>query len=196
VDDGANGYEQSAREYMRTRRPGIGPAVVQPWAARLPRGAAVLDLGCGHGVPIMQVLVDAGLDVHGVDASPTLLAACRARFPAVRLECGAVERSPLFDRSFAAVVAWGLLFLLPPQTQRVVLARIAEVLEPGGQLLFTAPAQACTWNDALTGRPSSSLGYDAYRDGLRRLGLVLVRSDEDDGGNFYYFAQREGGGAP
>jgi 2-polyprenyl-3-methyl-5-hydroxy-6-metoxy-1,4-benzoquinol methylase len=48
----------------------IGAATVRSWARSLPPGAAILDLGCGSGVPIAQALLADGFDVHGVDASP------------------------------------------------------------------------------------------------------------------------------
>jgi len=49
----------------------------------LPDGANVLDLGCGTGVPITKTLIERGLHVYGIDASPSMLAAFRARFPAI-----------------------------------------------------------------------------------------------------------------
>src|SRR5687768_2916479 len=82
--DASHGYEERAEEFRAGRSPVIGVATVRKWASSLPTGAAVLDLGCGDGVPIMQVLVDAGFEMYGVDASPRMIAALRARFPAVQ----------------------------------------------------------------------------------------------------------------
>jgi 2-polyprenyl-3-methyl-5-hydroxy-6-metoxy-1,4-benzoquinol methylase len=38
--------------------------------AIVPAGGAVLDLGCGNGVPVAQLLAEAGFAVTGVDISP------------------------------------------------------------------------------------------------------------------------------
>jgi SAM-dependent methyltransferase len=53
-------------------------------AKTLLRGSGVIDLGCGPGFPITAVLVEEGLQVFGVDAAPSLVAAFQ-RCPAHRL---------------------------------------------------------------------------------------------------------------
>lgn len=196
VDDTSNGFDAVAPGYIAGRGTGgtVGASVVRAWAAALPRGAAVLDLGCGPGVPITQVLVDAGLRVWAVDASPRMLAAFQARFPDLPTECASVEASRFFDPpfhgAFDAAVAWGLLFLLEDGVQAHVLAKVARALAPGGRFLFTAPAPACTWRDAQTGRPSRSLGAARYVSLLAADGLQLVGTATDEGENHYYFAHK------
>jgi SAM-dependent methyltransferase len=172
----------------RRERAGVGAAAVRRWARSLPRGAAVLDLGCGHGVPLAAALLEEGCAVHGVDASPTLVAAFRRRFPGVPVACEPVEDSAFFGRSFDAVLAWGLLFLLPDGAQRGLVRRVGAALAPGGRFLFTAPAAACTWTDVLTGRPSRSLGSEGYRAALADAGLVLSGQHVDEGDNDYHEA--------
>ena len=80
------------------------------WSQTLASGATVLDLACGTGVPISQALIERGFKVYGVDASPTIVAAFRARFPGVPVERAAVEDSNFFTRTFEGVVAWGSSF--------------------------------------------------------------------------------------
>ena len=111
------------------------------------------------------------------------------------IECAAVEHATLLDHTFDGVVAWGLLFLLAPDVQRRLIPRLAGALEPGGRLLFTAPAQACEWADVLTGRTSVSLGADAYRRLVEDAGLELTGEADDEGDNHYYFCRRPTGGA-
>ena len=189
TDDRSNGWEAVAKEFMETRaRASVGAATVQAWARSLPRGGSVLDLGCGSGVPISEVLIDQGLAVCGIDASPTLAEAFRRRFPNAPIACEAVEESAFFRRTFDGAVAWGLMFLLPPATQRDVIVRVARVLNSGGRFLFTAPAQACSWTDQSTGRTSISLGADAYTAALAEAGLSTCGEYVDEGENHYYDA--------
>ena len=188
--DRSNGYEEYAEDFLRARSSAIGPNAVLRWAARLQPRASILELGCGSGVPISRALMGAGFAVYGIDASPKLIAAFRRWCPGAVLECAAVEDSDFFQRRFDAVVAWGLMFLLPPETQRVVIGKAARALERGGQLLFTAPKQICEWNDAVTGLPSVSLGKDAYVREMAAHGLALVGHDEDEGQNYYYFGSK------
>jgi SAM-dependent methyltransferase len=189
----SNGYEEIASIFIPGRgsnQSGVGASVVADWSRTLPDGAAVLDLGCGTGVPISRALIERGFQVYGVDASPSMTAAFRSRFPAVPVECAAVEDSDFFGRTFDGVVAWGLFFLLDADVQRRLIAKVAAALSSGGRLLFTAPSQSCSWPDAMTGRTSISLGFEAYRSALEAEGMSLLGTDHDAGENHYYFAQK------
>ena len=86
------------------------------------------------------------------------------------------------------MVSWGLFFLLTPATQRHLIAKAAAFLRPGGRFLFTSPRGAVSWSDAMTGRPSISLGAEAYRVELEAAGMTLVGTRLDEGHNFYYDA--------
>jgi len=170
------------------RSTGIGVSEVQQWARTLPPGAAILDLGCGPGFPITEVLVEAGLHVFGVDAAPSFVEAFRRNLPHTPIACEPVQRSRFFDRAFDGVLAWGLLFLLSPDDQRQLLTKVATILVPGGRLLFTSPPEPIVWNDAMTGLESRSLGAAEYRRHLSAVGLSVVSEYEDEGQNHYFDA--------
>lgn len=169
-------------------RSDVGADAVRHWAGQLPPGGTALDIGCGFGEPVTRTLIEAGLEVWGVDASPTLVAEYRRRFPDCPVTCGAAEASDLFGRSFDGAVAVGLMFLLPEADQRRLIARVSGALAPGGRFLFSAPRQVCEWDDLLTGRPSRSLGEAAYRAALEAAGLSVVEQPTDAGGNHYFDA--------
>ena len=190
MPDKSNGYESIAQDFIAARtRSSIGTAILRDWSRRLPRGASILDIGCGSGVPVSQVLVDEGFEVSGIDASPTMIDAFRERFPNSLAKCEAVEHSDCFNRTFDGVVCVGLMFLLSAETQRILIAKVVHALKSGGQFLFTSPKQACTWSDVMTGRFSISLGSDEYRRILAGEQLELVGEGEDEGENHYYFAK-------
>lgn len=190
--DPSNGYEQVASEFVARREQlSIGVATVRTWARSLPRGASILDLGCGHGVPIAMALMNDGFEIYGVDASPSLIAVFRGRFPNANVACEAAEDSNFFDRTFDAVIAIGLMFLLSAAVQRDLIRRIAMAMNPGGHFLFTSPVQTCTWTDVLTGRQSSSLGGETYRAILSDAGLALVDEHLDEGDNYYFDASKQ-----
>jgi len=183
--DSSQGYDAVAEEFAVRRDSHIGVPQVTAWAEALPRGAAVLDLGCGTGVPISEALIRAGCSVHGVDASSQMVAAFRARFADVPVVCEPIEQSALFGREFDGVIAWGVMFLLAAEVQAEVIRRVSRALCTGGSFLFTSPFQACTWSDSLTARLSVSLGAEAYRHLLTAEGLTVVREFHDDGDNYY-----------
>ncbi len=163
-DDPSNGWEAVAARLMAEReQSSIGVAMVRAWGRSLAAGASILDLGCGSGVPVSQALMNDGFIVYGVDASPSLIAAFRRRFPHAHAACEAVENSRLFGRTFDGIVAVGLMFLLSADAQRDLIRRVGLALDQGGRFLFTSPAQSCMWADLTTGRQSLSLGADAYK---------------------------------
>ena len=196
TEDGSSGYEAVANIYIAGRgtrsRVGdsIGAAVVTAWADAFPPGATVLDLGSGPGEPSTRILQEAGLTTYAVDASPTMVAAFRERFPGVPIERNTVEASEFFNRTFSGVLAWGLLFLLDPAAQALVIEKVARALEPQGRFLFTAPRQPLEWLDAMTGRRSQSLGAHTYERLLRDAGLTWVADAQDEGENHYYFVEK------
>jgi 2-polyprenyl-3-methyl-5-hydroxy-6-metoxy-1,4-benzoquinol methylase len=187
VPDKSNGYEAVAEHFIRARTPTIGPPIVRQWAKGLQPRASILDIGCGHGVPISEALLAEGFTVYGVDASPTLVSRFRERFPNVAVEYNSIEDSLLFGRTFDAVVAWGVIFILPVESQRILIAKAAGRLRQEGRFLFTSPKHACTWTDILTGLTSISPGNEVYEQELVAHGLAVVGNDEDEGGNYYYF---------
>jgi SAM-dependent methyltransferase len=190
--DQSNGYEGIALEFLARRgsgrSTGIGVKEVRKWARALPHGGAVIDLGCGPGFPITEVLVVERLNVFAVDAAPTFVEAFRRNLPNTPVACEAVQDSTFFDRTFQGVLAWGLIFLLSPDDQRRLIQRIADILAPGGRLLFTSSAgtEPLVWRDAMTGLESRSLGVDEYRRQLSEVGLSLTGEYEDEGQNHYY----------
>ncbi|MEM7054248.1 MAG: class I SAM-dependent methyltransferase [Pseudomonadota bacterium] len=188
-EDRSNGYEAIAEEFIHFRlQSATGLETIRKWAASLPRGGAVLDVGAGCGEPLTAILIEAGFNVAAIDASPAMVAAFQQRFPGVAIACEPAEHSRFFNRTFDGVLAVGLVFLLPEDRQRELIRRIAGALKPGGRLLFSAPWQVGDWDDRLTGQPSRSLGVDEYRRIIADAGLNLVGEHVDEGNSHYYEA--------
>jgi SAM-dependent methyltransferase len=187
--DKSNGWEAFAPQLITGRQKNrVGAATISAWVQTLPPAAVVLDIGCGSGVPVTEQLLEAGCQVYGVDAAPTLVAEFMRLFPQAEVCCEAVEESAFFNRRFTAVVAVGLLFLLSPEIQYRLVHKVADVLDSGGQFLFTAPCELCRWEDAWTGRESVSLGAAAYTAILAQAGLSIHHHYVDEGGNYYFAA--------
>ena len=190
--DLSNGYEGISAEFLSRRgsgrSAGIGVLEVRRWARTIARGGAVIDVGCGPGFPLTEVLVKEGLNVFGVDASASFVEAFRRNFPNTPVACEAVADSSFFDRTFEGILAWGLMFLVSPEEQQYLLKKFADILKPQGRLLFTSPAEPLVWNDAMTGLESRSLGAQEYRRQLAAVGLSSSSEYEDPGQNHYYDA--------
>lgn len=189
-DDYSEGYDDIAEAFMAARS-NVGAELVRAWArGTLPEQATILDIGCGSGVPISEALIKEGFEVHGIDASPKLVAAFQQRFPKSPIACEAAQTSTFFAHTFEAAVAIGLIFLLSEEDQRAVIQRIADALNPGGHFLFSAPTESGEWEDVLTGRKSRSLGETRYISLLQHAGLRFNACLKDENGNNYYAAMK------
>jgi cyclopropane fatty-acyl-phospholipid synthase-like methyltransferase len=179
-----------------------GPAERGAWIAalvgRLDQGAAVLDLGCGCGVPMAKALVRAGFAVTGVDLSDVQVDRARRLVPeATFLRVDAADVS-FPARSFDAVVSLYMFIHLPMDEQAPLIRRIAEWLRPGGILLVT------TGHTAWTGTDPDWLGAGAamwwshpdaatYRDWFEAAGLVVTAQEfvpEGGGGHALFWCSR------
>lgn len=101
--------------------------------ALLPSDWVVADLGCGSGAVTVQ-LAGAVREVVGVDASPEMLRAARARTRAlgnVRLERGDLGDLPIDDARCDAALL--LLALTHVEAPARAAAEMARILRPGGR---------------------------------------------------------------
>ncbi|MEL6416527.1 MAG: class I SAM-dependent methyltransferase [Pseudomonadota bacterium] len=187
--DLSNGYNAIVDDYI-VARSSSGRDLVRDWAERLRAGSSVLDLGAGFGEPVTAALIKSGHQVSAIEASPAMVLEFQQRFPDIRIACEAVENSDFFGETFDAVCAIGLMFLLSEAEQRLLIQSVANVLEPGGAFLFSAPVETGTWEDLLTGRQSTSLGVDAYRRVLGEVGFIALEGRADENGSHYYLTKK------
>jgi len=110
--------------------------------AALAAGRPVLELGVGTG-RLALPLVAAGLEVHGIDASPAMVERLRAKAggAAVRVSMGDfADVGAEVPGGFAVVlVAYNTLFnLVTAEAQQRCFANVAERLAPGGSFVVEA----------------------------------------------------------
>ena len=107
--------------------------------AMVPRGARILDAGCGPG-RVGGHLARLGHEVLGVDVDPTLIAAAKEDHPGpqwlvgdlAELDLPAAGHPEPFD---LVVCAGNVLTFLAPGTEVEVLRRLGEHLRPEGRVV-------------------------------------------------------------
>ena len=123
--------------YGQLREVTFGP---EPYARFIAiSGEPALELGCGDGVPLLQLRAQ-GIDVEGLDSSEDMLDRCRVA--AARQDVDVVlhhQRMESMDipRRYRTVFLAGATFNLLPDDDRAAsaLARIRDHLEPSGSAL-------------------------------------------------------------
>ncbi len=185
-------YDQIAEWYTAVRNPKVGVSDVAAFARMLPPRAKVLDLGCGDGIPISQLLAREGFYLLGLDSSPEMIARYRANFPGVSTQCERVEEAHFAADSFEGVVAWGVLFHLAEAEQKAVIRQASEWLKPGGRFLFTSGGTAGMSESEMNGVTFRyvSLGANAYRHLIEQAGMCLEDDYSDAWENYVYVAKK------
>ncbi|HEX5554878.1 MAG TPA: class I SAM-dependent methyltransferase [Chitinophagaceae bacterium] len=101
------------------------------------KGASVLDLGCGTGMPMMGYLSGQGMHITGVDASDRMLEIAQHNLPSVDF-IKADMRTLSLDRKFDTIIAWHSFFHLPSEDQPAMFDIFKNHLNRNGILLFTS----------------------------------------------------------
>jgi demethylmenaquinone methyltransferase/2-methoxy-6-polyprenyl-1,4-benzoquinol methylase/phosphoethanolamine N-methyltransferase len=131
---------RKARCYdLFSRKVAFGRDKLVKLAAPVP-GETVLDVGCGTGT--LTIAIHAGVapgEVHGIDASPEMIAVAVRKAAEAALDIdfrvAVVEELPFPDDRFDLVTSSLMLHHLPDDLKRRALAEIRRVLRPGGRFV-------------------------------------------------------------
>jgi 2-polyprenyl-3-methyl-5-hydroxy-6-metoxy-1,4-benzoquinol methylase len=134
-----SGYDQMAEQYLATKDPEdpLALGALEDLASLLPSEAAVLDLGCGAGVPVTRWLADRGFAVTGVDVSARQLELARTNIPDGTFLKADMTEVVFGPETFDAVVAFHSIIHVPRTEHPTLLESINRWLKPGGALLAT-----------------------------------------------------------
>ena len=142
---------------------------------------SVLDLGCGTGMPMMDYLINRGMQTTGVDASYHMLAIAKKNLPQNEF-IEADMRELALDRKFDAIIAWHSFFHLPAEDQPAMFKIFKDHLKENGILLFTSGKEyGEAWG--MNGGQNlfhASLNTDQYRSLLEDQGFQVLVYQEDD----------------
>lgn len=189
-------YDLIADWYPSDRGRSVGVREALDAVEALPRGARVLDVGCGNGFPITDALVNAGYRVVGLDSSSGMLTRLRVNLPTTPVVRGDARVCPFPEHTFDAAISWGMMFHLTIPDQDTAVASVSRVLKPGAPFLFTAAEVAGVEHDdaGITGMMNGVTFHywavDSCRALVARHGLELVSVHDDPGINTYFLARK------
>ena len=108
-----------------------------PYIARLPKGARLLDGGCGLGDWTL-CFARQGFSVAGMDLSRQTVEQLKARFPEAEFVDGDIRQTSFADDSFDAYFSWGVFEHFESGLQDCV-REAYRIVRPGGWLFITVP---------------------------------------------------------
>ncbi len=194
--DCGSGYDSRYRGGINR----LNTEVERAWIGRQLGAGPVLDAGAGTG-RFSSMLARRGHTVTALDSSAAMLAALKAKTPEVTAVEGDIYSLPFGDGSFATVLCMHVLFHLPDWER--VLAELARVLCPGGQLFFemrsaehvatfgaVARALGLTSSESRADDPSSatfSAGGRQVKKVLESCGVSVERTLRYDIAHSYWY---------
>ena len=181
MEQNASSYNIIADRWDEIRRTKPVDSCVVEFAALLPAGAKVLDIGCGTGYPIDEYLSSMGFSVTGVDPAEKMLEkAVGLKLPRTRF----VHTDLLgffSEEKFDAAIAFDSIFHIPLERQRDIYPKVAGLLKNGAYFLFTHGKTTGFVQGTMFGEPFfySALGGDTVKECLSEAGFEIIRFEED-----------------
>ena len=171
-----DGYNACAEAFAAAREGG-SPAL-DLLLSRLSRGAEVLDLGCGCGVPVARALA-AHHRVTGVDFSSEQIRRARENVPSASFIEADIASLHFEPSSLNAVVAFYVIFHLPRAEQIELLRSIWRWLKPGGYSLGTLSRWTEEpYTEDFFGVPMfwTNFGLEEYLQYLQQIGYQVLET--------------------
>ncbi|MGA8276489.1 MAG: class I SAM-dependent methyltransferase [Thermoplasmata archaeon] len=170
---------------------------LHPLIHQLPRHSAVLDLGCGCGIPVARELSQ-HFQVTGVDISDVQINRARQLVPNARFLPADMTRIQFPSQVFAGITCLYALIHVPLPEQRTLLGRVYDWLVPGGLVLVTTGETAWTGTEENwlgSGAPMywSHADSESYARWLHEIGFVVLerrRIPEGESSHALFLAQR------
>jgi len=149
---------------------------VDELARALRPGGAVLDLGCGAGLPAARELAERGFEVTGLDISGVQIERARRLVPGAEFIQADMATWDAAPGSFDGVISLYALIHVPLQDQRELLPRIRRWLRRDGVFLAIVGRERWT---GIEGYLGAAMFWDhadtaTYLEWLRQAGLSPV----------------------
>ena len=107
---------------------------------RLPKGATILDAGCGAGVPVARLL-SRQFQVIGVDFAEAQIDLARKLVPNTQFECQDITDLSFPEAAFDAICSFYAIIHIPRETHKSILEHFYRLLKPKGLALLCLGAE-------------------------------------------------------
>ncbi|PTW51531.1 class I SAM-dependent methyltransferase [Rhodovulum kholense] len=173
-------YAARAEAYSAIHHGQVAQDRLAAFIARLPKGGAALDLGCGPGWAAAEMAA-AGLRVTALDACPEMAAAARARY-GIKVEVAGFADLAA-EAAFDGIWAHFSLLHAPRAALPAHLAAIARALRPGGVFAVAMKQGQGEARDRI-GRLYTYVAPADFRGEVTRAGLTVEAEETEPGTGF------------
>ena len=143
-------------------------------------GGHALDVGCGAGGRLVNILEGHDFALTGIDASREMIALARKAHPKGDFTVADIQNWQS-DDAFDFILAWDCLFHLPLNQQAPVLKKLCGILADNGVLMYSFGDDVGSHSDEWQGQifDYSSIGVTRNVEILQENGLVLRHLELD-----------------
>jgi SAM-dependent methyltransferase len=135
------GYNAMADGYLAERkRDSEDVRLLDKFIERLPANAAVLDAGCGAGIPITLKLSE-HFNVTGVDFSEAQIQLAKRNVPRATFLCEDLTHLDFPANTFDGITSYYAIIHIPREEHQGLLAHFHRILKPGGLALLCLGAE-------------------------------------------------------
>jgi ubiquinone/menaquinone biosynthesis C-methylase UbiE len=177
-------YDKIANVYLANRDRLKSGKYVQQLLKYLPKNSTILDLGCGAGVGVDDVLLKAGHFVTGIDISSEQIKLARKNCTEGDYTVGDIMGLKKGEYSTQAIVSFYTFFHIPRAKQASLLKILASYVKRGGMLLITMGDREFEGSHQLYGTEmwSSQYGTAKNRQMITRAGFKIIIDEIDNSG--------------
>ncbi len=130
------GYNTIAADYLALRiQESEDVSLLHELIQRLPKGAKILDAGCGAGVPATRILSQF-FDVTGVDFAEAQIQLARNLVPNAHFVCQDMTELHFTDSTFDAICSYYAIIHLPREEHTPLLHTFYRIVKPSGLVLL------------------------------------------------------------
>jgi cyclopropane fatty-acyl-phospholipid synthase-like methyltransferase len=184
IDLVREGYDKVASAYLASRDRLKSGKYIQQLLKYLPKNSIILDLGCGAGVPVDDVLLKAGHQVIGLDISREQIKLAGKLCPRGQFIVGDIQDLEMGQYEVQAVVSFYTIFHVSRNKQQDLLEVMASFLPKGGMMLVTMGDREFEGAHDLHGAPmwSSQFGTTKNRKMVESVGFRIITDELDRSG--------------
>lgn len=178
------GYDKFAKQYLASRAKLKSGKYIQQLLKYLPKQSLVLDLGCGAGIPVDDILLKAGHGVIGIDISSEQIKLARKYCKGGEYRVCDILELQTGEYQVQAVISFYTLFHIPKSEHLKMLKIIASFLPSKGMLLITMGDRAFEGEHTMYDAPmwSSQYGTAQNKRLVEAAGFKILVDEIDTSG--------------
>lgn len=179
-----DGYDKCAEKYLGNRDRLKSGKFVQQLLKLIPKNSLILDLGCGAGTPIDDVLLKAGHEVVGIDISKKQIQLARKNCPRGDYVVGDISQLKEREYQVQAIVCFYTMFHISREKHGKILGILGSYLSKGGILLISMGDREFEGTHHLheTMMWSSQFGTKKNRVLIEQAGFTILHEELDNTG--------------